>query len=102
MLLRVARIQLEAHGIKSFELRHPDGAALPAFTAGAHVHVNVVTPDGKAQLMPLKGTINQLSRVIDLVPDALAKLAALRKGSKDSPAEIGSGEPEPDRKRKHD
>ena len=45
MQLIVTRIQEEAHNIKSFELRHPDGAGLPPFTAGAHVHVNV-TPGG--------------------------------------------------------
>ena len=48
MQLKVTRIQTEAHNIRSFELRHPAGAALPAFTAGAHVHVNVLTSDGKA------------------------------------------------------
>lgn len=48
MQLKVTRIQLEAHNIKSFELRQPDGAAMPAFTAGSHVHVNVINPDGKA------------------------------------------------------
>ena len=61
----------------------------------------VVGPDGKAQLMPLKGTINQLSRVIDLVPDAIAKLAALRSGgAKDPAAALAAGEPAHDRKRK--
>lgn len=58
----------------------------------------VVTPDGKAQLMPLKGTVNQLARVIDLVPEAIAKIAAAR-GNKDKEA-LPAGEPEHDRKRK--
>lgn len=34
----------EAQGICSFELAHPDGLPLPAFTAGAHIDVHV-TPE---------------------------------------------------------
>ncbi len=34
---RLHAITYEALGIHSFELRHPDGAALPAFTAGSHI-----------------------------------------------------------------
>lgn len=64
----------------------------------------VVTPDGKAQLMPLKGTVNSIARVIDLVPDALAKLAALRNPGEKPHAEIPASstatDPEHDRKRK--
>lgn len=33
--------QLEADGICSFELEHPEGLLLPAFTAGAHIDVHV-------------------------------------------------------------
>ncbi|MBM7112857.1 PDR/VanB family oxidoreductase [Archangium primigenium] len=39
--LRVHRITSEAEGIRSYELVSPDGAALPAFEAGAHVDVQV-------------------------------------------------------------
>jgi len=60
----------------------------------------VVTPDGKAQLMPLKGTVNQLARVIDLVPEALAKIAALRNKGDHEALPAGAAEPEHDRKRK--
>jgi phthalate 4,5-dioxygenase reductase subunit len=42
--LQVARAELAAEDIRLFELRHPDGAELPEFTAGAHV--SVLTPDG--------------------------------------------------------
>lgn len=39
--LRVARKTEEAIGISSFELVSPDGSALPAFTAGAHLDVHL-------------------------------------------------------------
>src|SRR5258705_11370445 len=43
-LLRVARAEPIARAIHLLELRHPDGLALPAFTAGAHVPVT--SPNG--------------------------------------------------------
>ena len=62
----------------------------------------MVGPDGKAQLLPLKGTVNQLAHVIDLVPDAIARLAALRAGAKKEAApELPAGD-DHDRKRKPD
>ncbi|MGH6692704.1 MAG: ferredoxin reductase, partial [Gammaproteobacteria bacterium] len=42
--LRVARAAKIADDIHLFELRHPDGGELPAFTAGSHVAVRV--PNG--------------------------------------------------------
>ncbi len=39
--MTVTRILGEADGIKSFELRKPDGGELPAFTAGAHIEVHL-------------------------------------------------------------
>ena len=42
----------------------------------------VVTPDGKPQLLPMKSTINQVSQAINLLPEAISKLAALRSGEK--------------------
>jgi ferredoxin-NADP reductase len=39
--LRVAAAARIAEDIHRFELVHPDGAALPAFTAGAHLKVRV-------------------------------------------------------------
>ena len=42
--LRIARAEAIAAGIHLFELRDPRGAALPRFTAGAHVQVT--SPNG--------------------------------------------------------
>lgn len=44
MTLRVAATETAARGIQRFELRHPDGAELPPFTAGAHIAIK--TPSG--------------------------------------------------------
>lgn len=44
--LQVRQIRLEAEGIHSFELVHPEGQALPAFEAGAHLDVHIPTPSG--------------------------------------------------------
>ena len=42
--LRIAQISAVAEGIRAFELVHPEGALLPAFTAGAHLQLQV--PNG--------------------------------------------------------
>lgn len=42
--VRVSRVKLEAEDIRAYELVHPDGGALPPFTAGAHVDVHL--PNG--------------------------------------------------------
>lgn len=42
--LFVARKRMETPDIASFELRHPDGAPLPGFAAGAHI--DVMAPNG--------------------------------------------------------
>ena len=39
----VARSEAAAEGIQLFELRHPEGGALPEFTPGAHLSVRVPT-----------------------------------------------------------
>lgn len=39
--VRVHQITYEAQGIQSFDLRLPDGGALPPFTAGAHITVHL-------------------------------------------------------------
>jgi len=44
MPLRIVRICDVAQGIRSFELAHPEGALLPAFTPGSHIKVQ--TPSG--------------------------------------------------------
>jgi vanillate O-demethylase ferredoxin subunit len=41
LAVRVARRWPEARGIEAFELVHPEGQALPAFGAGAHVDVHL-------------------------------------------------------------
>lgn len=41
-LLRIARAEAVADGIRSFELVDPSGEALPAFTAGAHIRVRTL------------------------------------------------------------
>ncbi|EJE54303.1 flavodoxin reductase family protein [Acidovorax sp. CF316] len=46
--VRVVRKQVEAEGIASFELARPDGAPLPAFSAGSHIDVHV--PGGSSQI----------------------------------------------------
>lgn len=48
--LRVTARHPVGEGIVAFELRAPDDAPLPAFTAGAHVDVQV--PDGAGQVRP--------------------------------------------------
>jgi vanillate O-demethylase ferredoxin subunit len=44
LTVRVARIELQAEGVLSFELAHPWGRTLPGYTAGAHIDVH--TPGG--------------------------------------------------------
>jgi vanillate O-demethylase ferredoxin subunit len=41
LTLRVQAIRYEAHDIRSFELRSPEGARLPPSTAGAHVDIRL-------------------------------------------------------------
>ena len=50
LAVRVARRWPEARGIEAFELVHPEGEALPAFRAGAHVDVHL--PRALATLWP--------------------------------------------------
>ena len=64
----------------------------------------VVGPDQHPQLLPVKaGTANSIARVIDLIPDAVAKIAALRNpassnGAAEKPKELASGEPVAEKK----
>ena len=51
--LRVQAIRLQADGIHAFELVDPDGAELPAATAGAHVDVHL--PGGLMRSYSLSG-----------------------------------------------
>lgn len=60
LTLRVARRQVEAEGICSFELVAADGAPLPAWTAGAHVDVQV--PGGPVRPYSLCGSPAERTR----------------------------------------
>jgi len=59
MQLRIASVGNAADGIRTFELRAQDGAALPPFTPGAHVTVRV--PNGMLRKYSLCGDPNDLS-----------------------------------------
>lgn len=60
MRVVVLRKRPEAEGICSFELASPDGAALPPYTAGAHVEV--VTPGGHLRHYSLCGDLRDRHR----------------------------------------
>ncbi|WP_377705131.1 PepSY domain-containing protein [Pseudoduganella sp. UC29_71] len=60
MRVVVLRKRSEAEGICSFELASPDGAALPSYTAGAHVEV--VTPGGHVRHYSLCGDLRDRHR----------------------------------------
>lgn len=74
--LRVAAIAREAEAILAFELAHPGGAALPAFTAGAHV--DVILPNGIRRQYSLCNDPRERHRYII----AVLKETAGRGGSK--------------------
>ncbi|MFT3957228.1 MAG: PDR/VanB family oxidoreductase [Piscinibacter sp.] len=57
--LRLRAIRWQAEGIHSFELVHPDGAALPAWEAGAHVDVHL--PGGRVRSYSLAGDARERS-----------------------------------------
>ncbi|WP_418127849.1 PDR/VanB family oxidoreductase [Variovorax sp. KK3] len=50
MKLIVTRAEPAAEGIRRIELRSGDGAALPAFTPGAHLKFKLVLPNGQASV----------------------------------------------------
>lgn len=60
MNLRVARSEEVARGTRRFELRDPDGAPLPPFTAGAHIRVR--TPSGAYRQYSLANDPNEQDR----------------------------------------
>ena len=72
MLLRIARIDDAADGIRSFELVQADGASLPPFTAGSHVSVQV--PSGRLRKYSLCNDPAERHRyVIAVKRDALGQ-----------------------------
>ncbi|WP_106305688.1 PDR/VanB family oxidoreductase [Paraburkholderia sp. BL18I3N2] len=60
MTVRVARRNIEADGIVSFELASPDGCDLPAFDAGSHVDVHL--PTGHVRQYSICSAPHQRSR----------------------------------------
>ena len=62
LTLRVARSEPAADGIQLFELRHPDGAELPPFAAGAHVGVRV--PSGAMRTYSLCNNAAERDRYV--------------------------------------
>src|SRR4051794_32439434 len=62
MPLQIAGITDAAQGIRSFELRHPDGSDLPPFTPGSHVKVRV--PNGAIRKYSLCNDPNDRSRYV--------------------------------------
>ena len=65
--LRISRREIVADGVVVLEMRHPDGAALPSWTAGAHIDL---------RLGP--GLIRQYSLCGDPADDAVWRIAVLR------------------------
>ena len=61
-LLRVARASKIADDIFEFELRDPDGAKLPPFTAGSHIDVR--TPCGEARKYSLSNDPAETDRYV--------------------------------------
>lgn len=60
--LRIARAERAAEGIHLFELRHPEGARLPPFTAGAHVSVRA--PNGSVRKYSLSNDPAETDRYV--------------------------------------
>ena len=60
--VRLEAIRREAEGIASYELRSPDGAALPPFTAGAHIDLHL--PDGLTRSYSLVNSQDQRHRYL--------------------------------------
>lgn len=60
--MRVQRIEWEAEGVISVELRRPDGAPLPEFTAGAHIDIHL--PNGLVRSYSLSGDQSDRQRYI--------------------------------------
>lgn len=70
--VKVVRKTLEAEGIASFELARPDGAPLPAFSAGSHIDVHV--PGGLTRQYSLCNDANENHRYrIAVLRDAASR-----------------------------
>lgn len=60
--VQVASAAPAARGIQRFELRHPEGAALPPFTAGSHIAVR--TPGGATRQYSLANDPQETDRYV--------------------------------------
>lgn len=60
--LLVTRAEPAAQGIQLFELRHPDGSTLPAFTPGAHLKIK--TPSGHLRQYSLSNDPEERDRYV--------------------------------------
>lgn len=81
LALLVRQIRFEASGINSYELADPDGAELPAFTAGAHIDIHLA--DGLVRQYSLCNAPSERHRyVIAVLRDAQGRggSAALHDG----------------------
>lgn len=86
MTLRVVRSEPAARGIQCFELRHPDGANLPPFTAGAHIRLR--TPSGALRQYSLSNDPAERDRYVI----AVKREAQGRGGSRSLVDEVRAGQ----------
>lgn len=84
--VRVARKNIEAEGIASFELVRPDGGALPAFEPGAHLDIHV--PGGVVRQYSLCNPANETHRY----RIAVLRDPASRGGSEAMHAKVNEGD----------
>jgi phthalate 4,5-dioxygenase reductase subunit len=72
MSLKIGAVRDTAAGIRTFELVHPEGAALPPFTPGSHIQVQA--PNGMIRKYSLCNDPNETNRyVIAVKRDAAGK-----------------------------
>ena len=86
LVVRVARKQLEAQDICSFELVAEDGGALPAFTAGSHLDVHL--PGGLVRQYSLCNDPQETQRYVI----AVLRDAASRGGSREMHDAVTEGQ----------
>ena len=84
--VRVERIDTEAQDISTFELRRPDGAALPAFEPGAHLDVHL--PGGLMRQYSLCNPSHETQRYVI----AVLRDPASRGGSEALHARVKAGD----------
>ena len=83
--LVVHDVKREATNVLSFDVRHPDGASLPAFTAGGHLDIKL--PNGLVRSYSLVNSQDDTHRYVI----AVHKDAASRGGSQFMHDHLGPG-----------